>query len=255
MPAAKRASARPLLPSPESVRKQLEQILVSPSFAGAARSRRFLTYIVEQTLAGNADSVKETVLGIDVFDRAGGFDPKIDTIVRVEAGKLRKRLEDFYALEGVAAVRIEVPKGSYVPRFHWNDTPPFPAARSRLMRPLVPVAALLLIAYGIWWATRGANYRHTARLPSQCFPRREGRMQQPGRAAFVRPSGISDLSLPKPGRCTPNNKSADAQNSTLVTRVPSRRTTKGAPSPKPSSSASDSFFNSKLLHLPWSTFL
>ena len=82
------------------------------------RARRFLTHIVEQTLAGQTDGIKELVLGIEVFDRPADFDPKIDTIVRVEAGRLRKRLEEYYADEGAAAVlRIEVPQGSYVPQF------------------------------------------------------------------------------------------------------------------------------------------
>jgi hypothetical protein len=105
--------AEPSTPSPESVRQHLQAILASRSFVTATRPRRFLTYIVEETLAGRKDGIKELVLGIEVFDRPADFDPKVDTIVRVEAGKLRKRLEEYYAQDGATAtVRIEVPKGS-----------------------------------------------------------------------------------------------------------------------------------------------
>ena len=121
-----RSQSRPL-PSPEAVREQLQAILASRPFITATRARRFLTYIVEQTLAGQTDAIKELVLGIEVFDRPADFDPKVDTIVRVEAGKLRKRLEEYYADEGVsAAVRIDVPKGSLrtaVPVLHQTARP------------------------------------------------------------------------------------------------------------------------------------
>ena len=121
------------LPSPEAVRVQLQAILASRQFATATRARRFLTHIVEQTLAGQTDAIKELVLGIEVFDRPADFDPKVDTIVRVEAGKLRKRLEEYYASEGAAdLLRIEVPKGSYVPQFLqgiWIDPISLPHGR------------------------------------------------------------------------------------------------------------------------------
>jgi hypothetical protein len=64
------------LPSPEEVREQLQTILGSRSFVTAVRARRFLTHIVEQTLAGRTEAIKELVLGIKVFDRRADFDPK-----------------------------------------------------------------------------------------------------------------------------------------------------------------------------------
>ena len=73
-------------PSPQLIRQELAKILSSKQFAAAARSRRFLSYVIEKTLAGEHDGIKELVLGIEVFDRAGDFDPKADTIVQVEAG-------------------------------------------------------------------------------------------------------------------------------------------------------------------------
>jgi TolB-like protein len=154
METPKRAAVE--LPSPEAVREELQAILAGRSFATAARARRFLTHIVEQTLAGQTDGIKELVLGIDVFDRPADFDPKIDPIVRVEAGKLRKRLEEHYKEDGAAAVlRIEVPKGSYVPQFQPREHVPLaeasePATPFRRWYAAGIVGALLVA--GAFWA-------------------------------------------------------------------------------------------------------
>lgn len=138
-------------PSPEVVRQQLQAILTSRRFVTVARARRFLTYIVEQTLAGQTDGIKELVLGTEVFDRSGDFDPKTDPIVRVEAGKLRKRLEEYYADEGISApVRIEVPKGAYVPQFQYSVATAPAAPASPKYRYAAGIFAALLIAAGAW---------------------------------------------------------------------------------------------------------
>ncbi len=86
-------------PSPEAVRQLLRGVLASPPFVNAARTWRFFTYTVEETLAGRTEGIKESLVGLEVFDRAADFDPKLDTVVRAEAGKLREWLEeseDFY---------------------------------------------------------------------------------------------------------------------------------------------------------------
>ncbi len=133
--------------SPESIRLQLNEILSSKPFAMAARSRRFLTYIVEQTLAGEGDKIKEAVLGVEVFDRPADFDPRVDAIVRVEAGKLRKRLEQYYEGEGEAApLRIEIPKGAYVPQFRPSSTVQALDLFFFLRAPRVRYAAIALLA-------------------------------------------------------------------------------------------------------------
>ena len=77
-----------------------------------------MKYLVDQTLAGNDDALKGYSIGLDVFDKPEDFDPAIDTIVRVQAGKLRSRLDLYYATDGADdPLRILVPKGSYVPVF------------------------------------------------------------------------------------------------------------------------------------------
>ena len=141
-------------PTPEAVRQQLQSILGSHPFVTAVRARRFLTYIVEQTLAGQTDGIKELVLASEVFDRAADFDPKVDTIVRVEAGKLRKRLEEYYAGEGAEApLRIEIPKGSYVPQFQLRSQPlplKIPVSAAPRRRYAAGILALLLTAGSAW---------------------------------------------------------------------------------------------------------
>jgi TolB-like protein len=104
--------------SPEAVREQLERIVASESFATASRHSRLLRYLVERTLAGEGEQLKEYVLGTEVFDRADSYDPRIDSIVRVEVRRLRSRLVEYY--EGPGAddpLIITIPRGTYVPVF------------------------------------------------------------------------------------------------------------------------------------------
>src|SRR5688572_14242450 len=75
--------------SAEAIRTQLDRILASPGFIHSDRMARFLRFTVDQVLKGHATELKETVLGMEVFDRSSSFDPRTDTIVRVEARRLR----------------------------------------------------------------------------------------------------------------------------------------------------------------------
>lgn len=112
-------------PSAVSVRKQLDRILDSASFRGAPGLRRFLRHLVEQAIDGNIAPLKEYSVGVEVFDRGSSFDPRIDTIVRVQARALRSKLSDYYATEGYAdAILIEVPKGQYVATFRQTAQAP-----------------------------------------------------------------------------------------------------------------------------------
>src|SRR6266851_3502923 len=98
---------------------ELERIIASPQFARSERLIRFLRFVCEQALEGAADELKETVVGAAVFDRPPDYDPKVDSIVRKEANRLRARLEIFYrATAREHQIRIELPKGGYAPVFH-----------------------------------------------------------------------------------------------------------------------------------------
>lgn len=102
------------------VREQLDKVMSSLMFDASERNRRFLRYIVEETLANRGVRIKGYSIGISVFDREPSFDPQIDPVVRIEAGRLRRSLERFYLTDGrSAAVRISIPKGGYVPRFEF----------------------------------------------------------------------------------------------------------------------------------------
>ncbi len=126
----------PAIPVPSAqVEAAMEKIVSSRVFRGTKLLSRLLRFIVEQSIAGNAGSLKESVLGVDVFGRGPGFDPRMDPIVRVDARRLRSRLTEYYSTEGVGdPVIIELPKGRYAPLFSWRDTSagPLPAARMSL---------------------------------------------------------------------------------------------------------------------------
>jgi TolB-like protein len=109
-------------PSETAVRAQLERILASEAFASAGRHSRLLRYVVDRTLAGEGDQLKEYVLGTEVFDRQDSYDPRLDSIVRVEARRLRARLDDYYRAAGANdPLVISIPRGSYAPIFLTRD--------------------------------------------------------------------------------------------------------------------------------------
>lgn len=105
-----------------AIRRVLQNIVQSKTFRQVDRLQRFLIYIVEETLAGRGDSLKEYPVGVDVFAKDPSFDPRMDPIVRVQARRLRMRLVSYYADEGQAdPVIIEMPKGGYTPTFRTAD--------------------------------------------------------------------------------------------------------------------------------------
>jgi TolB-like protein/Tfp pilus assembly protein PilF len=108
---------RPDIPE-SSIREELGRILSSPLFAQSERLSRFLRYAVNAVLAGKSDSLKEFVIGTEVYEREPPYHPSQDTIVRTEARRLRAKLREYYASEGRAdPVLIYFRPGSYVPAF------------------------------------------------------------------------------------------------------------------------------------------
>ncbi len=116
-----------MTPSSTQVLEQLERMLQSSVFRGAARSSTLLRFLVEQTLAGHADRLKDYTLGAEALGRGDAFDPRTDPIARVEASRLRSRLELYYATEGASdPVVITLRKGGYVPVFDARTADPAP---------------------------------------------------------------------------------------------------------------------------------
>lgn len=153
------------VPKPEEIQAQLRTVLASPAFHGSKRCQQFLEYVCEKSLAGEAGALKERTVAIDVFGRQPRSELGEDTIVRVGAREVRKRLAQFYVSpEGLASrIRIDLPAGSYAPEFHYavalveKDpapvTPPVAAEPPRQRRRTAIVVALagvvLLAAVGV----------------------------------------------------------------------------------------------------------
>jgi adenylate cyclase len=118
-------SAREPVPA-ATVREQLARVVNSPGFLSSARLIRFLTHIVNRTIDGDPQSLKEFSIAMEVFDRTADYDPNIDAIVRVEARRLRSKLKVYYE-DGPGRsdpVLIGLRPGSYVPIFRWLERKP-----------------------------------------------------------------------------------------------------------------------------------
>src|ERR1700678_167295 len=102
----------------EMIRAQLDLLVRDEVFCSSKRSVKFLTYVVEQTLTGSADQIKERTIGVEVFGRKPSYDTNLDHIVRTAATELRKRLAIYYG-DGKHRfeLRMGLVPGSYIPRF------------------------------------------------------------------------------------------------------------------------------------------
>jgi len=110
----------------EGERAELHAVLQSPLFARSPALTHLLSYLCEKTFAGETDQIKEYSVALDVFDRRDSFDQDTDSIVRVQANRLRKRLSEYYAAEGAGhGIHIRIPVGQYVPEFQRVATPEY----------------------------------------------------------------------------------------------------------------------------------
>ncbi len=99
-------------------REALRRLLESRTFAKARKASRFLEFVCEQSLHGNADKLNEYLIGVEVYERGSDFDPQQDAIVRVQAHEIRRKLREYYQGEGQDdPLRVDIPTGHYVPEF------------------------------------------------------------------------------------------------------------------------------------------
>jgi len=113
----------------EAVRAQLDRILSHRDFEATDRTREFLRFVVEETLADRTHRLKGYTIAIEIFGRTKKFDANLDPIVRIQAGRLRRALEHYYLVAGGNdPLRIDIPKGRYVPTFTAWPPPSEPAA-------------------------------------------------------------------------------------------------------------------------------
>ena len=138
----------------KAIREQLVRILNSGPFHQAQRRQRFLEYIVNESLAGRGERLKGYNVAQAVFDRTETFDSNVDPIVRLEAGRLRDRLREYYDGDGQAdPIRIELPKGTYTPRIEFRQAAtldPRPDRAAPIKQLMLAAAVLLIIAAGLW---------------------------------------------------------------------------------------------------------
>ncbi|UCD77953.1 MAG: hypothetical protein JSW26_21465 [Desulfobacterales bacterium] len=103
----------------KKIQRQLQRILDSPEFKATKSQREFFQFVVSEALAGRSHEIKGYTVATRVFGRKADFDPNLDPIVSIQANKLRRALERYYLVTGQNdPVRIDIPKGTYVPTFH-----------------------------------------------------------------------------------------------------------------------------------------
>ena len=147
-----------------AIREQLERILGSALFRNSKRYPALLRFVVERSLHGLHEPLKERTLGIEVFGREPDYDTNLDPVVRTSAVEIRKRIAQYYDDPSRAAeIRIDFPSGSYAPEFRMPDTPPVtqapevvtpqrePSASVSWVRPAVGALLVILLA-GLGWA-------------------------------------------------------------------------------------------------------
>jgi TolB-like protein len=172
------------------VLEQLARLLSSSGFTRNERMSRFLRFLVERHLQGRDDEIKESVIAVEVFNRKPDYDPKQDSIVRTEAGRLRARLAEYYAGEGRAEpIIIELPKGAYIPTFRRGqpdpEVRPTRVAGRRHMWALAAAAVVVAaVAWG-WWSVR----REPTPIPIAVLPL-ESLSPNPADAYFA--DGLTD---------------------------------------------------------------
>jgi Tol biopolymer transport system component len=146
----------------DEARTHLARVLGSAVFARADRQKRFLSFALENTLAGDRERLKEPVIGHEVFDRLPSYDPKTDAIVRVEANRLRKKLGRYYQSEGRNdPIRLTMPPGGYLVSVNYASEAKRPDRAA-----LVGLVIAAVAGVAAWVATsRGSESRNFALTP------------------------------------------------------------------------------------------
>lgn len=163
-------------PNQEEVRHQLDRMLGSELFRAAGRSSQVLRFVVEHALSDSRERLKEYTIGAEALGRGDSFDPRIDSVARVEASRLRGKLEQYFAGEGNSdPVVIQLPKGGYVPIFERRAviasgvSPDGGQARRMLYWGLI--SAVLLVAGALWrpWGKPAAVPRPMVKFEAELW--------------------------------------------------------------------------------------
>jgi tetratricopeptide (TPR) repeat protein len=167
------------------VRAELHEMVRSRTFAQGSRLARFLSFTVESYLRGETQRLKESVIGVEVYDRPPDYDPKVDSIVRTEARRLRKKLQEYYEGEGrYSRVIITIPTGGYIPQVELrpqpvltlpvadpgpdkNETVPGPLPSIKFRFWAIVLLAVVTCGIGSWSITRYFRRRSEAKLAAR----------------------------------------------------------------------------------------
>jgi hypothetical protein len=137
-----RIGTGPASPASDDIRLALHTVLNSPEFNSVVQLRSFLNYVVTKAVEDRPDEIKGYTIAVEALGRDASFDPVSDPIVRVEAARLRRRLDKYYAGSGAEdPLIIEIPKGTYAPQFAWRSSPenaPAPDLRIAAMTRAAP---------------------------------------------------------------------------------------------------------------------
>jgi hypothetical protein len=147
-----------------AIQEQLERLLSNSHFNQSRRFPSFLRFVIDQTLLGQTDLLKERTLGIEIFGREADYDTASDPIVRVTATEIRKRIAQYYQEPGhEREIRVTLPAGSYVPQFHWpqaaKESDPAPAVTALsavASQPVEPLHVEIVPIRSRTWLSRAA---------------------------------------------------------------------------------------------------
>jgi TolB-like protein/tetratricopeptide (TPR) repeat protein len=207
------------IPSPDEVRAQVVRMIASDDFIRSPQLGAFLRFVVDAVLQGKSERIKAYTIGVDVLRRDTSFDPQIDPIVRVEATRLRRTIDRYYAGIGNAdVIRVDLPRGSYVPTFTRPTSPgsqPQAAvapSRSTRIIAAAAVAVVAIVASVVVWNRFEPAPGLTAR-ESQ-----EGAQQRSGGGSLPAGNGLPILLMPTfqvSGAPGPRSISAHSLHDTL----------------------------------------
>jgi hypothetical protein len=170
-------------PADAGIRAALERVVASSGLGKSPKLVSFLRFVVEAELSGQSRQTKPYTIATDTLGRDARFDPQADPIVRVEAGRLRRTLEHYYATEGRGdPIVIELPSGGYVPLFRSNIAPHGAVARMRdwrrqfagtlrdnyrLVILIAVISATVSLSFDVMWMTLGKLFGPAAETAQQ----------------------------------------------------------------------------------------
>ena len=169
--------------SAAEIERQLQRILKHKEFAVSDRLKEFFRFVVEETIAGRADTIKAYTIAVQVFGRSDDFDAGKDPIVRIQAGKLRRALERYYLVAGADdPMVIDIPKGAYVPVFRSQPKKPSVedghlriSAVSGGKRPSLLMILMAMLNWQILWTSPSRPERTC--IPGMTSPDSSGMMR------------------------------------------------------------------------------